>query len=303
MLKKKVHMDLERRSGWTGRFFALPFYIGFVYFYLMPLLQSIRFSFSNVTVDISRYNMSPSGFENYKYVLTGDQNFTTNLFSSLGQLLWQAPVILISSLFFAIILNSKFHGRTFVRTVFFLPVIIATGIVINIIKGDVVANSVLTGNVVAGGQIFQSVALQNLLIGTGLNAGMITFFTTISNNMFDLLWKTGIQMIIFLAGLQSIPPSLYEASAMEGATAWENFFKITIPMLSPIILVNLVYTVVDNFTDASNVVMRQVLKNTNLLRFGWASAMAWIYFLLISIVLTVVIGIFARITSDKVEKR
>ena len=217
--------------------------------------------------------------------------------TSIGQLSWQMPVILITSLFIAIILNSKFAGRTFVRAVFFLPAIMVTGTIITIIKQDVAASSVLSGSVVSAGNIQYSTGLQDLLVQSGANSKMVELFTTVSNDMYNLLWKTGIQMIVFLAGMQSISPALYEAADIEGATAWEKFWKITIPMLSSIILVNIVYTIVDNFTDSTNVVMNQVMANTEFLRLGLASAMAWTYFLVIGIIIAIIVGIFSKINS------
>ena len=120
----------------------------------------------------------------------------------------------------------------------------------------------------------------------------------ISNQMFDSLWLTGIQMIIFLAGLQSIPSQLYEVSAIEGATAWENFWMITIPMLMPIILVNTVYTIVDTFTDNSNAVMQQVLLNVKNVNLGWASSMAWTYFAIIGVILAIILFIFSSMNKE-----
>lgn len=287
-------MTLSRRRAWTGRIFALPFYIGLIFFVIGPIVQSIVFAFSDVKVEVNGFNTAFIGFENISYVLKNDQNYTTNLASSVLQLLWQVPVIIIAALFFALLLNNKFPGRTFVRAIFFLPVIIATGVVINILKSDVVANSILTGNIVSGGQVYESTVLQQIFVKIGLNSSMIGFFTLICNNMFDLLWQTGIQMIIFLAALQSIPKTLYEASSVEGATAWDDFFKITIPMISPFILVNLIYTVIDNFTTPTNKVMMQVLNLTNKLTFGWAAAMAWVYFLIIAIILFIVVLLFSK---------
>ena len=105
-------------------------------------------------------------------------------------------------------------------------------------------------------------------------------------------------MIVFLAGLQSISPSLYEASAIEGATAWENFWKITLPMLLPITMVNVIYTIVDLFTDSKNAIMQQVLSNINTLRLGWASAMAWTYFFVIALILAIVFIAFSRLSRN-----
>ena len=291
-------MSLTARSAWTGRAFVLLFYIGFIFFFLAPLIQSIRFSFSNVTISSEGYQTEWIGWKNYIDNFTGSATFIGNLQASLLQMLWKLPVILISSLFLAILLNQKFRGRTFIRAVFFLPAIVASGIVITIIKNDNLAASVLTGNMISSGSVFKSDFLGNFLSELGLGEKISGYATMISNQMFDSLWLTGIQMIIFLAGLQSIPSQLYEVSAIEGATAWENFWMITIPMLMPIILVNTVYTIVDTFTDNSNAVMQQVLLNVKNVNLGWASSMAWTYFAIIGVILAIILFIFSSMNKE-----
>ena len=292
---KKSRLSLTAKKSWYGRLFILPFYLGFLFFFLKPLVQSLSFAFSDVTMGPEGYTLLFTGAENINYVLKTDRDFTTNLASSIAQMLWQVPVIIIVSLFFAILLNQKFKGRVLVRAIFFLPVIIASGIVISIIKSDVVASSALSGSMVSSGDISQTSALSDVLIQLGLSEKIVQFITNIADNLFSIIWQTGIQMIIFLAGLQSIPTTLYEASAMEGATKWEDFWKITLPMIKPIALVNTVYTIVDYFTSADNKVMEQVLSNIRELRLGWASAMAWIYFAVIGIILAVVLFLFEGI--------
>ena len=291
-------MSLTARSAWTGRAFVLLFYIGFIFFFLAPLIQSIRFSFSNVTISSEGYQTEWIGWKNYIDNFTGSATFIGNLQASLLQMLWKLPVILISSLFLAILLNQKFRGRTFIRAVFFLPAIVASGIVITIIKNDNLAASVLTGNMISSGSVFKSDFLGNFLSELGLGEKISGYATMISNQMFDSLWLTGIQMIIFLAGLQSILSQLYEVSAIEGATAWENFWMITIPMLMPIILVNTVYTIVDTFTDNSNAVMQQVLLNVKNVNLGWASSMAWTYFAIIGVILAIILFIFSSMNKE-----
>lgn len=266
----------------------LPFYLGIVFFFLTPLIQSLVFSFSNVKVNLSNYDTSFVGFENYKYVFKFDVDFSTNIVESLLQLLWQVPTIIVASLFVALLIKPNFVGRGLVRGIFFLPVIVTSGVVVDILNGDAAASTILSGG---GGE---SGALQSLLVAAGLNQNMVDFFTLISNNLSNILWKIGVQIVIFLAGLQSIPSTLYEASAVEGATAWEDFWKITIPMMTPIILINFVYTIVDSFTDVDNKVMQQVMTNTNLMRLGYASAMVWSYFCVIAVVLAITFFIAGR---------
>lgn len=297
-MKKRFRMSLNAKSAWTGRAFVALFYIGFIFFFLAPLIQSVRFSFSSVTISSEGYQTEWISWKNYIDNFTGSATFIGNLQASLLQMLWKLPVILISSLFLAILLNQKFFGRTFIRAVFFLPAIVASGIVITIIKNDNLAASVLTGNMISSGSVFKSDFLGNFLSELGFGETISGYATMISNQMFDSLWLTGIQMIIFLAGLQSIPSQLYEVSAIEGATAWENFWMITIPMLMPIILVNTVYTIVDNFTDNSNAVMQQVLLNVKNVNLGWASSMAWTYFAIIGVILAVILLVYSSMNKE-----
>jgi len=292
----KKPITLSKRSSRTGRLFVLPFYIGFILFFIKPTVETLLFSFGDVEIVAGGFDLTLKGIANYTYLFAEELNYSSNLFKSLGSLLWQTPLIVLISLFIAIILNSNFKGRTFTRAVFFLPVIIVTGTVTLIIQADTAASSVLSGNVVSSGTIEYSSALQDLLIKSGVSSQLVGIFTTVSNAMFNLLWRTGIQMIIFLAGLQGISPSLYEASSIEGATAWENFFKITLPMLSPIILVNLVYTIIDSFTDANNPIMEQITTTASQLKLGTMASMSWLYFLLIAAVLGAVMLVYNRLS-------
>lgn len=300
---KRKQLSLSARSAWTAQLFILPFYLGFWFFFLSPLIESLKMSFSNVSVDVaSGYNFKYIGFDNYLTAFLKDATFKTNLTKSFSEMAWQLPVIVVLSLFLAMILNQKFRGRVFVRAVFFLPVIFASGVALSLIGGDSVASSALHGNVVSSGQITQTNALNDLLVNAGFDSDIIRIATSIANNLFNMIWRSGIQMIIFLAGLQSIPPTLYEASSIEGATSWENFWKITLPMLVPTIMINLVYTIVDNFTSSSNSIMRQVtnLMSNSVSNLGLASAFAWTYFLFIGLILIVVFVIF-RIVSKHVS--
>lgn len=297
---KRKQLSLATKSAWTAQVFILPFYLGFLFFFLSPLIESLQMSFSNVSIDPSSgYQLTSVGFDNYRIAFLEDPTFTTNLTSSFSAMAWKVPVIIVLSLFLAIIINQKFHGRVLVRAIFFLPVIFASGVALSMINSDSIASSALTGSVVTAGEITQTSALDNLLLNAGFSSDVIKIATKIADNLFSMVWRSGIQMIIFLAGLQSIPSTLYEASSIEGATAWEDFWKITLPMLTPTILINLVYTIIDNFTDANNNIMMQV---TNLMaksvsKTGLASAFAWIYFLFIGLILLLVMLIFNKISK------
>lgn len=299
---KKPKLTIEGRKAMTGRLFVLPFYIGFIVFFLRSAIQSLSFVFSDVKLQLGGFSTEWVGLKNLKYIFLSDPNFNKNLVASTTSLLYKVPVVIIASLFFAVILNSKFKGRTFVRAVFFLPVIIASGVVMEIINSDTFATNLITSSEGMESTVSAtSYGLTSLLIDMGLSSKVVEYFSYISSNLYDLMWRTGIQMIIFLAALQSISPSLYEASSIEGASAWENFWMVTVPMITPMILVNVVYTIIDTFTDSANEVMDQISSFFVDQQYNRAAAMSWVYFLIIGLILGIVLFSFSR--SGKGERR
>ena len=190
------------------------------------------------------------------------------------------------------IANINMPGKGVIRSVFFLPVILSSGVVLDTIREDDIAGLMMRGSVVsANGSVAPSNSLANMLEQAGLSISIVNLFINISNNIFDLLFNCGIPMLIFLSGLQGISPSLYEASSVEGATAWDNFWKITLPMIMPVALINLVYIIVDNFASSSNLVMQQVLASVELLKLGEASAMVWVFCVIIAVIFAVFFAI------------
>ena len=299
---KKPKLTIEGRKAMSGRLFILPFTIGFLLFFLKPALESLTFVFNDVSLKVGGFTMQFVGLKNLKYIFLTDPDFNKNLVSSMTSLLYKVPVVIIASLFFAIVLNSKFHGRTFVRAVFFLPVIFASGVVMEIINSDTFATSLISSSEGMKTTVSaSSYGLTSLLVDMGLNEKVVEYFSYISSNLYDLMWRTGIQMIIFLAALQSISPSLYEASEVEGASAWENFWMITIPMISPMILINVVYTIIDTFTDSANVVMDQINSVFADQQYDRAAAMSWVYFLIIGLLLAIVLLLSSR--GQRSERR
>lgn len=289
-MKKRKRLSVTARHNLSGIYFLIPFYLGMIFFYLNPILNSILFSFSEVKVGLSGYEMDFCGFDNFKYVLRSDDAFTTKLAGDLLNLLWKTPVIVILSLCLALILNSKYKGRLLVRAIFFLPVIVSTGYVLDIIQGDsIVKGALSTAASMGSSATSQSAGISDLLIQAGISQKIVDFISMVTDNFFSLVWNTGIQMLIFLAGLQGISGTLYEAASVEGASAWESFCKITIPMLSPIIILNIIYTVVDSYSSTKNGAFTLITNNISLNRFGTASAMAWIYFIFIGIILAIVL--------------
>lgn len=279
---KRRGMTYERRKEMYGYGFISLWLVGTLIFFIIPLVKSLYYSFCEVSVNPGSYETQWVGFAKYSNVLFTDSYYTEYLEKTLIETLWKTPLILIFSLFIAVILNQKFKGRALARAIFFLPVIIATGPVYKIISGDMSS----TGNTGAAqfSTMFSTDMVGSLLrfLGIyGLSDNMGTMISTVADNIFGIVWSSGIQILLFLASLQNIPPSAREAAQMEGATAWEYFWKITFPYVSPFILANLIFTVIDSFTSPMNLVMKRIIEMKNQWAFGEASAMAWIYFIIV----------------------
>ena len=289
-----MKMGYEKRKSMYGYGFIALWFVGALVFFMIPLVQSFLYSFQDIRPDTGGMVGGWVGLEKYNYAFNVDPNYRQYLVSVLQATLWKTPLILVFSLFVAVILNQKFKGRTFARAVFFLPVIIATGPVFNIINGNMAS----TGNSDASqfSTMFSTDLLGELMefLGIyGISDSIQTTIDTISNNIFGIVWNAGIQILMFLSALQNIPPSAKEAAQIEGATAWEYFWKITLPNVSPMILTCFIFTIIDSFTDPNNAVMGRISDLQMDWKYGEASAMAWIYF---SIVL-VAIGIVTLILN------
>ena len=226
------------------------------------------------------------GWENYNYIFNEDPWFSITIVDGLKDLILQIPAIVIFALFMAIILNQKMRGRTVFRAIFFLPVILCTGIIDSIDANSAFMSQVensqggIDDNTGAeSGGIMSALDVEMLLSNIKMGSELVDIVTTLINNIFDIVSRSGVQMLIFLSGLQSISPAIYESCQVEGATAWETFWKITLPMISPMILVNAVYTVIDLFTAADNRVMSYIFGSQiyGKSMFAEAGAMAWVY--------------------------
>lgn len=295
MSKKK--MSFRQRRAWTGRLFILPWFIGILLFFAVPLMKSIWYSFQDMNFGNGGHlELDFIGLDNFVYAFTKDPDFVTVLMQTVGNIVYQVPVIILFSLFVAIILNQEFHGRVLARAIFFLPVIVTSGVIISILNQDSYSNMISQGNA-SSAFMFQSSGLQQMMIDNKVPEAIVNYMTNIINNIFNLTWKSGVQILLFLAGLKTISPQLYEAAKVEGATGWESFWKITFPMISPMILANTIYTIIDSFTDYSNYII-QMINNAAFqqLRYGYSSAIAWIYF----IVVLVILGIVSLLIGRKV---
>ena len=285
--QKKHVMPYESKKSLAGFLFVSIWVIGFIFFFLLPFLQSVRYSFSDIVLNPNGgYTLNFIGWKYYIKAFTTDAEFLPAVFSSLGAMLYQVPIIVLFSLFVAIILNQKFVGRTFVRGIFFIPIIVANGVILSIMNGDVLSQTIMQGS--SSSTLFQSEFLYELMFKSGMSQEFVNGLTGVVDSLFALIWKSGIQIIIFLAGLQTIADSMYEAAKIEGATGWETFWKITFPMISPMIILNLIFTIIDSFTDYNNVVMKYINEQQIGMRLAYSSTLGWIYFLMFAVIIVMV---------------
>ena len=289
--------SLEVRQRRMGYVFTAPLMVGMLAFVVFPVLQSLLFSFSRLSVVASGYRLDFLGLENYRYIFAVDPEYRTMVLTALRDMLVNVPVVVLFSFFVASLLNQKFRGRSAVRAILFLPVIIASGVVQSVDRGDQFSSLIAAGTQAGTEAVGEQLSEKLILYLQELNISpQITHFiiNTVSR-VYDITVMSAVPIIIFLAGLQSVSPSLFEAGYMEGATKWEIFWKISLPMVSPLILVSVVYCVIDSFTNVSNPVISRIHSSAyDSLNFGLSAAMAWSYTVLILAVLGLIYKLINR---------
>lgn len=288
--KRKV-VSLDKKKARSGWWFILPFLIGFLTVYLPIIITSIKFSMLNTVASTGHF----IGFDNYIEMLTAHQSYTQTLLSGIKQLVFDIPAIVVFSLFMAVLLNQKVLGRAVFRAILFVPVILGTGLIdeldnigntaIDTMKNASAASKGSTGT--SASAIISNYDLARLFEGMKVGTDLVKYVTDLVNNIYGIINRSGVQLLIFLAGLQSISPAIYESCSIDGATTWETFWKVTFPMVSPMILVNTVYTVIDAFTSQTNSMMQLIMsEHTN--SETMSAAMAWFYFLVVILIIAIV---------------
>ena len=298
--KRRRSVSLDKRKARAGWLFILPFLIGFIVIYLPVIFDSIKYSFHEIQIlPGGGYMLKFVGWENYQKALFEDPGFVRTLTSGVQQLVFDIPAIVIFSLFMAVLLNQNMFGRAAFRAIFFVPVILSTGLIDQIDQSNQLLSymSDTTRGIDTGTgkdtvtQIVSVADLSMLFNNMQVGNDLLKYVSQYVNQIYNIINRSGVQMRIFLAGLQSISPAIYESCSIDGASAWETFWKITFPMISPMILANTIYTVIDSFTSQSNQVMNYisgVYREAGMQTVS--TAMSWMYFL-------IVIGLIAAVTA------
>ncbi|WP_246608638.1 carbohydrate ABC transporter permease [Paenibacillus agaridevorans] len=285
MSRQKGYWSFRLKDYGTGYLFMLPWAIGFSAFVGFPVGWSLFNSFNNVRLTNDGFIYEWVGLENFRRVLTEDNIYPIQLLTYFQEMLLIIPLILIFSFFVSLLLNQRLPGRSLIRAIFFLPVIFATGQVLMELFGQ-------------GAGKLPFIAQYNLdgVIREFVGPRIAEPLLNVLSKAVIILWYSGVQILIFIAGYQTISRSVYEAIRIDGATPWESFWKITLPEMVPFIGLNAIFTVVDLFTFPFNPVMYTV--RDNMFRpqtgYGYASAQAWMYFLLILFLLGAVLWITYR---------
>ena len=298
---KKKTVGLMGRRALYGYLFILPFILGFIFFMIKPLWQSLNMALSEVVISNKGFELNWNNFDNIKKAFLVDAEFNRMLVESIGQMVYRSLATIVFSFFVALILNQKFKGRAAARSIFFLAVILSSGVLVGLEYSNTLMSQLKATIEEAGNSNTITDVLEDILLsnagGIGGSEKLFKKLFEIIDGIYDVAMASGIQIIIFLSGLQNISPSMYEAAQMEGCTSWESLWKITVPMVSPLLLVNWVYTIVDFFMKTDNKIMTKINDQMVIqLNYGYSSALAWVYF----IVCMALIGLTSLIISKVV---
>ena len=296
MKKQKNKLaGLQKRKAIAGYLFISPFIVGFLVFMVKPFFQSLYMSFCNVELGAATFANHWAGTVNYVQAFTLDPEYNRLLTEELGRMVVYSLAIIVFSFFVALVLNQKFKGRALVRAVFFLPVILSSGVILGLESDNQLMATLAQQVEVATNGVSITDGLEQVLTTAGIGTRAYETVFELIDNIYDVAIASGIQIIIFLSGLQTISSSMYEAADIEGCTKWESLWKITFPMISSLFLVNWIYTVIDFCMRSDNQVIEKIQKvMVDQMNYGFASAMSWIYFVIILAFVGITAGIISK---------
>lgn len=300
---KRIRLKMKHKHILEGYALLLPWIIGTILFFIVPICQSIILSFSKLVI-VSKFQMEWVGIKHYQRALLWDLSFIPLFLQLIRDTLTNTPLIIVFSLFISMLLNKKIKLRGVFRGIYVLPIVLGTGY----IMGQLLGVKVIVGPGDAPPTVETAEGLkrgiiipEDMLIYMG--PAVTRAVTLFLDKLTMVLWKSGVQIVLFMGGLQSISRSLYESAYCDGATEWEMFWKITFPMISPVILLNIVFTIVDSFTDASNPMVQTVMSlGFSGMQFEYAAAISWIYLAFIMLLVGIVFLIF-RLSKNSMERQ
>ncbi len=299
-MTKKHKLTLLQKRAVAGLLFIAPWLLGFILFYVRSIFVAVKWSMNSIELlDSGGVKLTFVGLDNYIYMLTEHGSFTQTLTRSVGDIVIDIPLIIFFSLLMAILLNQKFKGRTLIRAIFFIPVILNADAIMETINTarQLMVNGVSTVAVdtASSGVSINVDYYLAMFENIGMPAGILEYVVSAVGRINDIITRSGVQIVVFIAALQAVPSSMYEVSKIEGATAYETFWKVTFPMVTPLIITNIVYTVVDSFVNSEVVNAAYDMAFTNQ-KWGYSSAMSLMSTIIVCTILVVVCGLISKKT-------
>ena len=290
-------MDFSKKTALWGFIFLLPWLIGLVFFFLRPLLNMLWYSLCSMEMVNGKFSGTFIGTGNFEWVMGVNADFNRMLSEAFTNMAKEVPFQIFLALFIAMLLNGEYKGRGFFRAVFVIPIILATGVATFKLREASLAD-------VTSEAVMNMDWLKDLVINSGIPTDLTNLLVTYVENIFTVVTTCGVQVLLFLSGLQAISPTLYEVAKMEGCTQFETFCKITLPMVSPTILVCLVYSIAESFAHAKvsygdttiefSSFIQSITFNGNSSYYGYGAAMSFIYFAATLVTIGVVCGIVSK---------
>lgn len=292
MRVKKKRKGIESLKSQYGVMFISHWVIGMLLFFIFPILQSVYYSFTSLEINENGILTHFEKLSNYYNILVTDPEYLDNLLASFSSMLLSLPFILIVSMVMALLLNGKYKGRIFFRGLYFLPVIFASGAVLELFLKAGSINA--TSSAVSSSVAFDMINFGDVLKGLNLPSTVEKYISSALSNIFLLIWQSGIQTLLLIAGLQTIPDLLYEVAKVEGATKWEEFWFVTLPMLMRTVFLVVIFTAIELVSSANNDIMLKAYEQFNLMEYGVGSAMLWFYFLFVGIFIALIAFVYNK---------
>ena len=293
MSKLKRKKSIETLKSRYGIMFISPWIIGMILFVIVPIFKSAYYSFASIGISEDGVQTSLVGLKNFIEILVKDPAYPDDFLEAISNLLISLPFILVVSIVLALLLNGKYKGRIFFRGLYFLPVIIASGVVLDLFLDA--ASSKATQAAISDTATFGMIDFGKVLEGLSLPSGIQNILSEALSRIFLLVWQSGIQTILIIAGLQSIPDLLYEVAKVEGATKWEEFWFITLPMMMRTMLLVIIFSIVELVSSNTNSIVSGAYSKFNAMEYGVGSAMLWFYFLIVGVLISVLFVIYNRV--------
>lgn len=297
MIRKAKQRSIEQLKERYAYMFISPWIIGMIVFFLFPIFHSIYLSFAKMSIGTEGVATEFVSTANYYKILVTEPDYLDNVLLALKNLFISVPFILVVSMVLALLLNGSYKGRIFYRGLYFLPVIIASGTVLQLFLTAGSSNA--TQAAVSDAAGFDLIDFDAVLSGLNLPSFIEEYISLALGEIFMLVWQSGIQTILIIAGLQSIPDLHYEVARVEGANAWETFWFVTFPQLIRTMVLVVIFSIIEVCAANTNDVISAAYRKFNDIEYGVGSAMLWFYYIFVAAIMLIIFFVYQRVFVKK----